>query len=73
MASPTPRAKGDDAKASKPSPPPDDGTAEIQARADEAAAKGYFGTVPDKHPNSAYSLASGPDSPSAAETAPKES
>lgn len=56
--------------------------AEVQAKVDEAEDKGYFGSVPDPHPNSAYSLQSGPDSPPLAEddrtrsgqpAAPKES
>lgn len=67
----------DRSEAPKPAPAansaPDDGTAELQARADEATAKGYFGSTPDPHPNSAYSLASGPNSPSAADATSKES
>lgn len=45
----------------------DGGAAELQARFDEAHAKGYFGTTPDPIPNERYSLATGPESPSAAE------
>ena len=45
----------------------DAGQAEVQRRSDEAAEKGYIGSVPDGPPNEAYSLESGPDSPSAAE------
>jgi hypothetical protein len=36
---------------------------EAQARADEALAKGYIGTVPDPNPNLAYSTQTGPDAP----------
>lgn len=36
---------------------------EVQAKADEALAKGYIGEVPDPHPNAAYSIQTGPDSP----------
>lgn len=57
-----------DAK-TKAAPPADAGQDEVQAKFDEANEKGYFGTVPDGPPNSAYSLQSGPDSPSAAEEA----
>lgn len=46
----------------------DGGAAEVQAAMDEATSKGYFGTVPDPNPNEAYSIQSGPDSPTAAET-----
>lgn len=35
----------------------DAGEAEVQDKFDEANAKGYFGTVPDPTPNSAYSVA----------------
>lgn len=45
----------------------DVGQAEVQSKRDEAREKGYEGNVPDEQPNSAYSLQSGPDSPSAAE------
>ena len=45
----------------------DAGAAEVQAKTDEAEEKGYIGTTPDPFPNSAYSLKSGPDSPTAAE------
>jgi hypothetical protein len=41
----------------------DGGAAEVQKKVDDAEAKGYIGTVPDENPNSAYSLASGPDAP----------
>ncbi len=47
----------------------DAGQAEVQARTDEAEAKGYLGTVPPGPPNEAFSLESGADSPSAAEQA----
>jgi hypothetical protein len=33
------------------------GQAEVQARFDEAEAKGYWGSVPDETPNEAYTLA----------------
>jgi len=45
----------------------DAGQAEVQAKFDEAAEKGYFGEVPPGPPNEAYSLESGPDSPNALE------
>lgn len=45
------------------SPPGDAGRADLQALSDDALNKGYFGSVPDKEPNEAYSLASGPDGP----------
>lgn len=35
----------------------DHGQAEVQARFDEATAKGYFGEVPDDKPNEAYTVA----------------
>lgn len=35
---------------------PDAGQAEVQAKSDEATAKGYEGTVPDKTPNQAYTI-----------------
>lgn len=54
--------------ANTPSKKDDGGAAEVQSRTDEAHEKGYFGTTPDPFPNSAYSLASGPESPTAAET-----
>lgn len=41
----------------------DGGAAQVQAKFDEAEAKGYIGETPDPHPNEAYSLQSGPDSP----------
>lgn len=46
----------------------DGGAAEVQAKVNEAEEKGYVGTSPDPFPNSAYSLQSGPDSPTAEET-----
>lgn len=47
----------------------DDASAdEVQAKTDDAQEKGYVGTVPDPNPNEAYSLKTGPDSPSASET-----
>jgi hypothetical protein len=39
------------------------GNAEVQATADDATAKGYIGEVNDPHPNDAYSIKTGPDSP----------
>lgn len=48
----------------------DAGAAELQAIWDDATAKGYFGITNDPNPNEAYSLASGPDSPSAASNTP---
>lgn len=45
----------------------DAGQAEAQSTYDEAARKGYYGQVPDQPPNEAYTLQSGPDSPSALE------
>lgn len=42
----------------------DAGQAEMQSKYDEAAAKGYVGAVPAGPPNSAYSMESGPESPS---------
>lgn len=40
-----------------------DANAEVQSKMDDALAKGYIGTVPDPHPNAAYSIQTGPDSP----------
>lgn len=40
-----------------------EGNAEVQAKVDAAEDKGYFGEVPDKTPNKAYALTSGPDAP----------
>lgn len=34
----------------------DAGQAEVQAKVSEAEEKGYYGTVPDKTPNEAYTL-----------------
>jgi hypothetical protein len=48
---------------SKSDKPAADGNAEVQSKMDDALAKGYIGTVPDPHPNEAYSIKSGPDSP----------
>jgi hypothetical protein len=45
----------------------DAGQAEVQAKSDEDTAKGYHGVVPDGPSNEAWSLESGPDSPSAYE------
>lgn len=42
----------------------DAGQAEVQKVFDEVQEKGYYGTVPPGPPNEAYSLQSGPDSPS---------
>jgi len=39
------------------------GSSEVQEKVDEETEKGYRGTKVDPLPNSAYSLASGPDSP----------
>lgn len=39
------------------------GNAEVAKRMDAELAQGYVGTTFDEHPNSAYSLASGPDAP----------
>jgi hypothetical protein len=38
-------------------------TAELEAKVAEIEDKGYIGSVPDPLPNSAHSLASGPDAP----------
>lgn len=43
----------------------DAGQAEVQSDRDAAREKGYEGSTPDPHPNEAYSLQSGPDSPGA--------
>lgn len=48
----------------------DAGAAALQALADQSLEQGYFGITQDPNPNSAYSLASGPDSPSAASANP---
>lgn len=61
---PTPKTKAAD-----PGSEGDLGAAEVQAKFDEAADKGYFGEVPPGPPNEAYSLESGPDSPNALEEA----
>ena len=45
----------------------DSGAGEVQAAFDEAAEKGYFGTLPPGPPNEAYSLETGPDAPNAFE------
>lgn len=37
--------------------------AEVQAKADEALAKGYIGETPDDHDDLAYSPQTGPDAP----------
>ncbi len=58
-----------DAKTKDARPADDAGQAEVQAKSDEAAAKGYLGTVPPGPPPEAYSLESGPDSPNAIEVA----
>jgi len=39
------------------------GASEVQEKVDEETEKGYRGTKVDPLPNSAHSLASGPDSP----------
>lgn len=61
-------AKKAAAKAAKPAPkevvaPADAGAADLQAIADTNTSQGYWGTTNDPHPNEAYSLASGPESP----------
>ncbi|HTE62879.1 MAG TPA: hypothetical protein VK631_21170 [Solirubrobacteraceae bacterium] len=43
----------------------DAGQAQAQSTYDEAAKKGYYGSVPAQPANSEYSLQSGPDSPGA--------
>lgn len=48
----------------------DAGAAALQALTDEATSQGYFGVTNDPNPNEAYSLKSGPDSPSAASVNP---
>jgi len=45
----------------------DVGQEQVQSVFDEAREKGYLGDTPESHPNSAFSLQSGPDSPSVAE------
>lgn len=45
------------------------GQAEVQKERDEVAAKGHVGYKPDGPPNAAYSLTTGPDSPSALDVA----
>lgn len=50
----------------------DGGAAELQKITDAALEQGFFGTTADPFPNSAYSLASGPASPSAADLTKKE-
>jgi hypothetical protein len=45
----------------------DAGQAEAQATVDEQNEKGHVGAKPGHFPNEAFSLQSGPDSPSAAE------
>lgn len=61
-------AKNEDKAAAKNEDKNDGGAAEVQAKVDETEEKGYFGTTPDPFPNEAYSLKSGPDSPTHAET-----
>lgn len=41
----------------------DAGQADAQSTYDEAAKQGYYGSVPPQPPNSAFSMESGPDSP----------
>lgn len=48
----------------------DAGAADLQALADQSLNQGYFGITDDPNPNEAYSLKSGPDSPSAASHTP---
>ena len=45
----------------------DNGQAEAQAIADEQTEQGFIGTKVDPLPNSAHSLESGPEAPTAAE------
>ena len=59
--------KDEDAAPDAPAAGEDLGQAELQAKADEAAEKGYIGSTPDPFPNEAYSLQSGPDSPTIVE------
>lgn len=40
---------------------------DVQKQVDDEQAKGYLGTKVDPRPNNAYSMESGPDSPSAVE------
>lgn len=47
----------------KPDKQADAGQAEMQKMADEATEQGFLGTKVDPLPNSAYSLESGPESP----------
>lgn len=47
----------------------DMGQAEVQEKRDEMAEKGHWGEKPPGPDNEAYSLKSGPDSPSALEAA----
>ena len=42
---------------------PDAGQADAQQTYDEAAKRGYYGEVPPGPPNSAFSMESGPESP----------
>jgi hypothetical protein len=42
----------------------DAGQAEAQSKYDEAASQGFYGSVPLGPPNSAFSMESGPESPS---------
>lgn len=50
--------------------PGDAGAADLQALADQSLNQGYFGVTHDPFPNEAYSLKSGPGSPSAASVNP---
>lgn len=43
-------------KTDKPAAGGDSGAAEVAAKFDEAAEKGYFGTVPDDTPNENYTV-----------------
>jgi hypothetical protein len=54
-------ARVDDAKADEV------GADQVKSELDEDRERGYRGTVPEGPPNEAYSLESGPDSPSAIE------
>ena len=51
-------------------PAGDTAKAEVQEAMDEAHDKGYIGFAPDPNPNKAYTLLTGPDSPTAAESVP---
>jgi hypothetical protein len=58
-----------ESKSSSSAPAKDAGASEVQQAFEEAQEKGYFGNQVDPLPNSAHSLESGPDAPTAAEQA----